>query len=208
MVRDFQCVIGRESRRQIRKAEGRLPDLLIACVGGGSNAIGLFHPFLKDRSVRMIGVEAGGRGIRPGQHAARFAGGSIGVLHGSRSYLLQDTDGQIELTHSVSAGLDYAGVGPEHARLHDTGRVEYTYAFDGDALTAFSLLSRTEGIIPALESAHAIAHLAKIAPGMRRKQIVIVNLSGRGDKDVQTVAEILEQKRSKARGKGSARGTR
>jgi len=194
IVRDFQSIVGREARRQVLAAEGRLPDLLLACVGGGSNAIGLFYPFLNDEGVRMIGVEAGGRGIRRGQHAARFAGGSVGILHGNRSYLLQDEDGQILTTHSVSAGLDYAGVGPEHAWLHDTGRAEYTHASDDEALEAFSLLSRTEGIIPALESAHAIAHLMKIAHKIPRKQIVIVNLSGRGDKDVQTVAAILEAK--------------
>jgi tryptophan synthase beta chain len=192
IVRDFQSIVGREARRQVLAAEGRLPDLLLACVGGGSNAIGLFYPFLNDEGVRMIGVEAGGRGIRRGQHAARFAGGSVGILHGNRSYLLQDEDGQILTTHSVSAGLDYAGVGPEHAWLHDTGRAEYTHASDDEALEAFSLLSRTEGIIPALESAHAVAHLMKIAHKIPRKQIVIVNLSGRGDKDVQTVAAILE----------------
>jgi len=192
MVRDFQSVIGREARPQILKAEGRLPDVLVACVGGGSNALGLFYRFLKDKSVRMVGVEAGGRGIRRGQHAARFAGGEIGILHGSRSYLLQDEDGQIQLTHSVSAGLDYAGIGPEHSWLRETGRAEYTYALDNEALDAFSLLSRTEGIIPALESAHAVAHVAKIAPDMPKENIIIINLSGRGDKDVQTVAKILE----------------
>ena len=199
MVRDFQSVIGREARRQMLEAEGRLPDLLVACVGGGSNAIGLFHRFIKDKAVRMVGVEAGGRGIRLGQHAARFPGGSVGILHGSRSYLLQDRDGQIQLTHSVSAGLDYAGVGPEHAWLHDTGRAEYTYALDREALDAFSLLSRTEGIIPALESAHAIAHVARIAPDMPKDAVILANLSGRGDKDVQTVERILEEAAAKKR---------
>ena len=195
MVRDFQSVIGREAKQQILEKEGRLPDCLIACVGGGSNSIGLFHEFLSDANVRMIGVEAGGTGSALGQHAARFMnGGDIGVLQGTRSYLLQDTDGQIALTHSVSAGLDYASIGPEHAFLHDTGRVDYTSASDEDALSAFKILSETEGIIPALESSHAVAHAIKIAPQMSSDQIVIVNLSGRGDKDVNTVAELLSQK--------------
>ena len=193
MVRDFQSVIGREARRQILKQEGRLPDCLIACVGGGSNSIGLFYPFLKDKSVRMIGVEAGGTGIESGQHAARFAGGSLGVLQGAKSYLLQNEDGNVLDTHSVSAGLDYASVGPEHAWLRDKKRVEYTYALDDEALDAFQILSNTEGIIPALESAHAVAEVIKLAPKMKKKQSVIVNLSGRGDKDVQQVAEILEK---------------
>ena len=193
MVRDFQSVIGCEARRQILEKEKRLPDVLVACVGGGSNSIGLFHAFLKDCHVRMIGVEGGGRGIRAGQHAARFQkGGSLGVLQGTRTFVLQDADGQIMLTHSVSAGLDYAAVGPEHAYLRDLKRIEYTYATDDQALAAFRLLSETEGIIPALESAHAIAHLAKLAPKMRKKQIIIVNLSGRGDKDVQQAAEIMK----------------
>ena len=195
MVRDFQSVIGREAKQQILEKEGRLPDCLIACVGGGSNSIGLFHEFLSDANVRMIGVEAGGTGSALGQHAARFMnGGDIGVLQGTRSYLLQDADGQIALTHSVSAGLDYASIGPEHAFLHDTGRVDYTSASDEDALSAFKILSETEGIIPALESSHAVAHAIKIAPQMSSDQIVIVNLSGRGDKDVNTVAELLSQK--------------
>lgn len=194
MVRDFQSVIGREAKQQILEKEGRLPDCLIACVGGGSNSIGLFHEFLSDANVRMIGVEAGGTGSALGQHAARFMnGGDIGVLQGTRSYLLQDADGQIALTHSVSAGLDYASIGPEHAFLHDTGRVDYTSASDEDALSAFKILSETEGIIPALESSHAVAHAIKIAPQMSSDQIVIVNLSGRGDKDVNTVAELLSQ---------------
>ncbi|MCX8108785.1 MAG: tryptophan synthase subunit beta, partial [Verrucomicrobiae bacterium] len=188
MVRNFQRVIGDEARRQILEKEGRLPDLLIACVGGGSNAMGLFYPFLDDKSVKMIGVEAGGEGILPGKHAARFHGGSLGVLQGTRSYVLQDEDGQIQLTHSVSAGLDYAAVGPEHAWLHDQRRVEYTYATDDQALDAFVRLARTEGIIPALESAHAVAVAIQRAPQMSRDQVIIVNLSGRGDKDVEQVA--------------------
>lgn len=190
MVRDFQSVIGREAKKQILKAEGRLPDYLIACVGGGSNSIGLFNDFLGDHGVRMIGVEAGGKGIDSGEHAARFAGGSVGVLQGAKSYLLQDENGNVLGTHSVSAGLDYASVGPEHAHLRDTGRVKYTYACDEEALKAFELLSRTEGIIPALESAHAVSEASKLAPGLPKDQIIIVNLSGRGDKDVQHVARI------------------
>jgi tryptophan synthase beta chain len=184
MVRDFQSFIGIETRRQILEREKRLPDLLIACVGGGSNAIGLFHPFLQDRDVRMIGVEAGGEGIRTGKHAARFQGGRLGVLQGTKTFLLANAEGQIELTHSVSAGLDYAAVGPEHSYLRDLGRVEYTYATDDEALNAFRLLSETEGIIPALETAHAIAYLVKNSPKMKREEIVVVNCSGRGDKDV------------------------
>ncbi|MEI8233156.1 MAG: tryptophan synthase subunit beta [Verrucomicrobiota bacterium] len=191
MVRDFQRVIGVEARRQILEKEGRLPDLLIACVGGGSNAIGLFHPFLGDASVRMVGVEAGGEGIIEGRHAARFQGGKLGVLQGAKTYVLADADGQIQLTHSVSAGLDYAAVGPEHAYLRDVGRAEYTYATDDEALHAFQVLSRTEGIIPALESSHAVAHALKVAPAMGKDQILIVNLSGRGDKDVSQVADMV-----------------
>ena len=190
MIRDFQSVIGRETRRQILAAEGRLPDCLVACVGGGSNSIGLFHPFLKDRSVKMVGVEAAGLGIESGKHAARFAGGRPGVLHGTMTYLLQDDDGQIKLTHSVSAGLDYAAVGPEHSFYHDAARIRYTSATDEEALAAFDLLSREEGIVPALESAHAIAEVVKLAPTLRKRQVIIVNLSGRGDKDVQHVARI------------------
>lgn len=188
MVREFQSVIGREARLQIFTQNGRLPDLLIACVGGGSNSIGLFYPFLNDR-VRMIGVEAGGRGNELGQHAARFneAGGRPGVLQGTLSYVLQDQAGQIAATHSVSAGLDYPSIGPEHAFLHDSGRVEYVSASDGAALDAFQTLSQLEGIIPALESAHAVAHAIKVAKGMSRDDAIIVNLSGRGDKDVDTV---------------------
>jgi len=188
MVRNFQRVIGDEARRQILEKEERLPDLLIACVGGGSNAIGLFYPFLNDESVKMVGVEAGGLGILPEKHAARFHGGSLGVLQGTRSYILQDEVGQIQLTHSVSAGLDYAAVGPEHAWLHDQKRVEYTYATDDRALDAFMKLARLEGIIPALESAHAVAEVIERAPTMSKDDLVIVNLSGRGDKDVAQVA--------------------
>ena len=191
MVRNFQRVIGDEARRQILEKEERLPDLLIACVGGGSNAIGLFYPFLEDKSVKMIGVEAGGEGIRPGKHAARFQGGSLGVLQGTRSYILQDEHGQIQGTHSVSAGLDYAAVGPEHAWLHDEGRVEYTYATDDRALDAFMKLARLEGIIPALESAHAVAECIQRAPKMRKDALIIVNLSGRGDKDVAQAADKI-----------------
>jgi tryptophan synthase beta chain len=188
MVRNFQRVIGDEARAQILEKENRLPDLLLACVGGGSNAMGLFYPFLEDATVKMVGVEAGGLGIRPNQHAARFHGGSLGVLQGTRSYILQDEDGQIQLTHSVSAGLDYAAVGPEHAFLHDNKRVEYTYATDKKALEAFMKLARLEGIIPALESAHAVAECIVRAPKMPKDALIIVNLSGRGDKDVQQVA--------------------
>jgi tryptophan synthase beta chain len=193
MVRDFQSIIGRETREQILAAEGQLPDLLIACVGGGSNAIGLFYDFLQDPGIRMIGVEAGGRGPALGDHAARFSGGRIGVLQGAESYVLQDENGQIAATHSVSAGLDYASVGPEHACLHDSGRVQYTSIPDDQALEAFQLLSRMEGIIPALESSHAIAELIRIAPSLNKEALVIVNLSGRGDKDVTQVSEILEK---------------
>ena len=189
MVRDFQSVIGKEARKQIMDAEGKLPDYLIACVGGGSNSIGLFHEFLPE-DVKMIGVEAGGRGLDTGDHAARFAGGSVGVLQGTKSYLLQDEEGNVLGTHSVSAGLDYASVGPEHAYLKDTGRVQYTYANDDEALNAFELLSGTEGIIPALESSHALAEAVKFAPRLSKDKIIIVNLSGRGDKDVQHVAQI------------------
>ncbi len=191
MVRDFHRVIGVEARRQILEREKRLPDLLVACVGGGSNSIGLFHPFLDDTSVRMIGVEAGGEGIKPEKHAARFQGGRLGVLQGTKTWLLANEDGQIELTHSVSAGLDYAAIGPEHAYLHDQGRVEYDFATDDEALDAFHELSRTEGIIPALESSHAIAHVKKIAPKMAKDQIIIINLSGRGDKDVAQAARFV-----------------
>jgi tryptophan synthase beta chain len=191
MVRDFQAVIGQEARRQILEAEGRLPDCLIACVGGGSNAMGLFHAFLEDQAVRMIGVEAGGLGIASGRHAARFAEQTIGILHGTRSYVLQDADGQIRITHSISAGLDYSGVGPEHSYYHDRGRIEYTSVTDAEALEGFRLLCETEGIIPALEAAHAAAYLANVAPEFGRGQCVILNLSGRGDKDVEVAAQGL-----------------
>jgi len=195
MVRDFQSVIGREARVQIMELEGRLPDALVACVGGGSNSIGLFHPFLEDAAVRMFGVEAGGTSSTLGEHAARFlttGGGRPGVLHGTKSYVLQDQDGQIASTHSISAGLDYPSIGPEHAFLHDCGRVEYVSATDDEALEAFQTLSRLEGIIPALESAHAISHALKLAPEMKKDEIIVVNLSGRGDKDVNLVAEKLK----------------
>ncbi len=188
IVRDFHRIIGVEARRQILEREERLPDLLVACVGGGSNSIGMFHPFLEDKSVRMVGVEAGGEGIKPGRHAARFQGGQLGVLQGTKTWLLANADGQIDLTHSVSAGLDYPAIGPEHAMLHDQGRVEYTFATDSEALQGFQDLSKFEGIIPALESAHAVAHVTKVAPKMKRDEIIIVNLSGRGDKDVASAA--------------------
>jgi tryptophan synthase beta chain len=194
MVRDFHLVIGQEARRQILEREGRLPDLLVACVGGGSNAIGLFWPFLRDEAVKMVGIEAGGRGIRDGDHAARFQGGKLGVLQGAKSWLLADADGQIQLTHSVSAGLDYAAVGPEHCYLKDVGRVQYDYATDDEALAAFLRLARVEGIIPALESSHALAHAMEVAPTMQADQIVIANLSGRGDKDVSEAAVHLRDK--------------
>ncbi|SFG81674.1 tryptophan synthase beta chain [Neptunomonas qingdaonensis] len=190
LVRDFQCVIGREARQQCMQHEGRLPDVLVACVGGGSNAIGLFHPFIEDSSVRMIGVEAGGYGIETGQHAAPLCAGRPGVLHGNRSYLMSDDAGQIMGTHSVSAGLDYPGVGPEHAWLKDSGRAEYASVTDEEALSAFRMLTRVEGIMPALESSHAVAHAIKVAKEMDKDQIVLVNLSGRGDKDIHTVAGI------------------
>jgi tryptophan synthase beta chain len=192
MVRNFQRVIGDEARRQILEQEKRLPDLLVACVGGGSNAIGLFYPFLQDASVKMLGVEAGGEGIFPEKHAARFQGGSLGVLQGTRSFILQDENGQIQLTHSVSAGLDYAAVGPEHAWLRDQKRVEYGYATDAQALEAFIKLARLEGIIPALESSHAIAAVMARAAQMPKDHLVIINLSGRGDKDVAQVAAKIK----------------
>ncbi len=193
MVRDFQSVIGREARRQILEKAGALRAALVACVGGGSNAIGLFHSFLADERVRMIGVEAGGKGNSLGEHAARFnkaGGGRVGVLQGTKSYLLQDENGQIALTHSISAGLDYASVGPEHAFLQSIGRVEYASATDDEALAAFRLLSETEGIIPALESSHAVAHLLKLAPELAPSEAIVCNLSGRGDKDVSQVGEM------------------
>ena len=190
MVRDFQSVIGVETREQIELAEGRLPDALVACIGGGSNAMGLFHPFL-DEKVRIIGVEAGGLGVDTDKHAASLTGGNPGVLHGNRTYLLQNEDGQITDAHSISAGLDYPGIGPEHAWLHDQGRVEYVSVTDEEALEAFQLCCRTEGIIPALEPAHALAHVVKLAPEMDREQILVMNLCGRGDKDIFTIAESL-----------------
>ena len=192
MVREFQSIIGREARAQCLDQLGRLPDAIVACVGGGSNAMGIFDAFIGDTGVRLIGVEAGGRGIAPGQHAARFAGGSTGVLQGTRSFVLQDEDGNVELTHSISAGLDYASVGPEHAWLRDQGRAEYTWVDDADALAAFGRLGREEGILPALESSHAIAHACRLAPELPREAIVLVNLSGRGDKDVLSVQAALE----------------
>src|SRR6476659_9121370 len=195
MVREFQSVIGREARAQILEQAGRLPDVVIACVGGGSNAIGIFDGFLDDAGVRLIGVEAGGERIAPGRHAARFAGGSVGVLQGTRTYVLQDQAGNIELTHSISAGLDYASVGPEHAWLREQGRAEYTYVEDGDALAAFQRLGREEGILPALESSHAVAYAMRLAPTLPRSAIVLVNLSGRGDKDVLSVQKALEEAR-------------
>ncbi len=191
MVREFQSVIGREARAQCLDVVGRLPAAIVACVGGGSNALGIFDAFIDDRDVRLIGVEAGGYGIEPGRHAARFAGGAAGVLQGTHSYVLQDENGNIELTHSISAGLDYAAVGPEHAWLHDTGRAEYAWIGDGDALGAFQLLARTEGILPALESSHAIAHVTRIASQLSAHDVLLVNLSGRGDKDVLSVEAAL-----------------
>jgi tryptophan synthase beta chain len=190
MVRDFQNVIGDETRKQMQRAEGRLPDTLVACIGGGSNAMGLFHPFLDDPSVKMIGVEAAGLGIETGKHAASLNGGAPGVLHGNRTYLLQTGDGQIIDAHSISAGLDYPGIGPEHAWLHDSKRVEYVAIADEEALDAFGLLTRLEGIIPALESAHALAHVEKIAGKLAKDHLIVVNLSGRGDKDINTVAAL------------------
>ena len=191
MVRDFQSIIGRETRGQIMTICNRLPDYIIACVGGGSNAIGIFYPFLNDKAVRLIGVEAGGRGLRTGEHAASLVAGRVGVLHGAKSYVLQDSNGQIRETHSISAGLDYPGVGPEHSYLKDTGRTTYVAVDDKEALDGFQLLCKTEGITPALEPAHAIFHAAKIASSLNREQIIVVNLSGRGDKDMDIVVEAL-----------------
>ena len=193
MVRDFQAVIGKETRDQLQAQEGRLPDSLVACIGGGSNALGLFHPFLDDASVKIIGVEAAGHGIETGEHAASLQGGTPGVLHGNRTYLLQDDDGQIVDAHSISAGLDYPGIGPEHSWLHDVGRVEYTSAKDDEALAAFHLCCKLEGIIPALESAHALAEVFKRAPQLPKDHLMVVNLSGRGDKDMQTVMHHFEK---------------
>ncbi len=191
MVRDFQSIIGKETREQMQQAEGRLPDSLVACIGGGSNAMGLFHPFLDDASVEIYGVEAAGHGIPSGLHAASLTGGRPGVLHGNRTFLLMDDDGQIKDAHSISAGLDYPGIGPEHSWLHDVGRVKYLSATDEEALEAFQLISRLEGIIPALESAHALARVAELAPQKPKDHLMVVNLSGRGDKDIPQVAEIL-----------------
>ena len=194
MVRDFQCVIGNEVRVQMMKAEGRLPDTLVACIGGGSNAMGLFHPFLDDKSVRIVGVEAGGKGVETGEHAASLTGGRPGVLHGNRTYLLQDKEGQITEAHSISAGLDYPGIGPEHSWLKELGRIEYVSATDDEALEAFQLLCKLEGIIPALEPAHALAHVTKLAPTLPKDNLLVMNLCGRGDKDVFAVAERLGMK--------------
>jgi tryptophan synthase beta chain len=191
LVRDFQSVIGKECREQIQEAEGRLPDMLVASVGGGSNAIGLFHPFLDDESVQIVGVEAGGKGLEGDEHCASLTAGRPGVLHGNRTYLLQDAEGQIEEGASISAGLDYPGIGPEHSWLKDTGRVDYVPIMDTEALEAFQLLCRLEGIIPALEPSHALAEVVKRAPTMEKDQIIVMNLCGRGDKDVHTVAEAL-----------------
>ena len=191
MVRDFQSIIGEEARAQLQAIEGRLPDVCVACIGGGSNAMGLFHPFLDDPSVRLIGVEAAGLGLDSGHHAASLSRGRPGVLHGNRTYLLQDDDGQIQEAHSISAGLDYPGIGPEHSWLHEIGRVEYASATDAEALAAFQLCTRTEGIIPALEPAHALAHVTKLAPQLRPDEIIVMNMCGRGDKDIFTVAEHL-----------------
>ncbi len=191
MVRDFQSVIGEEVREQLMAAEGRLPDSLVACIGGGSNAMGLFYPFLDDQDVRIIGVEAAGHGLETGAHAASLTGGGPGVLHGNRTYLLQTDDGQIKEAHSISAGLDYPGIGPEHAWLHDLKRVEYVSATDKEALAAFSLCSRLEGIIPALEPSHALAHVAKMAPALPKDHLIVMNMCGRGDKDIFTVADAL-----------------
>jgi tryptophan synthase beta chain len=191
MVRDFQSVIGKETRQQIMEKTGRLPDYIVACVGGGSNAIGIFHPFLKDKTVRLVGAEAAGRGIKSGQHAASLEAGRVGVLHGAKSYLLQDSAGQISETHSISAGLDYPGVGPEHSFLKDSSRAEYVAITDDEALEGFKLLSRTEGIIPALEPAHAIFYASKLAGSLKRGDVIVVNLSGRGDKDMDIVTRAL-----------------
>jgi len=191
MVRDFQSIIGREAKAQHKKAEGRLPDYLLAAIGGGSNAMGLFHPFLNNKEVRMIGVEAAGYGISSGKHAAPLCAGEVGVLHGNKTYLLQDEFGQIAHAHSISAGLDYPGVGPEHAWLKETGRATYVSVTDEEALEGFQLLTREEGILPALESAHAVAYLLKLAPTLARDQTIVVCLSGRGDKDIHTVADAM-----------------
>ena len=199
LVRDFQRIIGDEVKRQVLADEGRLPDILVACVGGGSNAIGLFYPFIEDREVRLVGVEAAGKGVETGEHAATLTGGRLGVLHGCRSYLLQDADGQVTEAYSISAGLDYPGVGPEHSFLMETGRAEYTSATDAEALEAFSLVSRMEGIIPALESSHALAEAIRTAPRLPRETVMVVNLSGRGDKDMDSVRPYFTEKGAEAR---------
>ena len=203
MVRDFQSVIGIETRRQARRAFGRMPDYLIACVGGGSNAMGLFYPFLKDRKVKMIGVEAAGHGIESGEHAASLSGGQVGILHGNKTYLLQTESGQVRIAHSISAGLDYPAVGPEHSYLRDSGRVTYESVGDDEAVTALRTLAEHEGIIPALESAHAIASAIRLAPSLPRRQVIVVNLSGRGDKDMETVAEYLAAPEHRGNGSGA-----
>jgi tryptophan synthase beta chain len=195
IVRDFQSVIGKETREQMLKKEGRLPDYIIACCGGGSNAMGIFYPFAQEKDVKLIGVEAAGKGIESGEHCATIGAGSPGVLHGMMSYLLQDDDGQVAITHSVSAGLDYPGVGPEHSYFHDTGRADYKSVTDSEALEAFQLLAETEGIIPALESSHAVAYAMKFVPRLGKNEVVVINLSGRGDKDVETVSNIMEEAR-------------
>jgi tryptophan synthase beta chain len=192
MVRDFHCVIGREAKKQHQKIEGKLPDAIIACIGGGSNAIGLFHPFIDDESVKIFGVEAGGKGLNSSEHAASISGGSVAVLHGNKTFFLQNDDGQIQDAHSISAGLDYPGIGPEHAYLHQIKRVEYVSATDEEALESFQLLCKTEGIIPALESSHAIAYATRLAKKMKKTESIIVNLSGRGDKDIHTVAKKIK----------------
>ena len=198
MVRDFHRVIGDEARRQLKKQAGTVsPDVALACVGGGSNSIGLFTAFIEDRKVRLVGVEAGGRGDTLGEHAARFSGGELGVLHGMRTFVLQDSEGQIASTHSVSAGLDYPAVGPEHALLHDMGRIEYTSATDAEAIEAFDILCRLEGIMPALESAHAVAHALKMAPHLSRRGVLLINLSGRGDKDLDSVLRYKAEQAEK-----------
>jgi tryptophan synthase beta chain len=204
MVRDFQSIIGRETREQMMKAEGRLPDTLVACIGGGSNAMGLFHPFLDDRDVRIVGVEAAGHGLHTGQHAASLSGGRPGVLHGNRTYLLQDDDGQIIEAHSISAGLDYPGIGPEHAWLNDMARVTFLSATDDEAVAAFQLCSKLEGIIPALEPAHALARVLDLAPQKPKDHLMVVNVSGRGDKDLDSVASYLS---AKTRGASSRPGS-
>jgi tryptophan synthase beta chain len=205
IVRDFQSVIGRETKEQILKLEGRLPDMIVACIGGGSNALGIFHPFYDDRQVKFLGVEAAGLGLDTGKHGAPLCKGTVGVLHGSMSYLMYDDDGQIFPTHSISAGLDYPGVGPEHAYYKETGRAEYVAVTDDEALDAFQYLCRMEGIVPALEAAHAIAHVRKIAPAMSRDQVIVVNLSGRGDKDADQVATLLQTADETNAGGGSGK---